>query len=131
MANEKPKLKDIIEMAAERGAQKAISRLKENGRISYYFSDSFTKTEALLELYPFLDEDNEMRAKVDHALLRIKDHEYKDVIVEKYWNGLTFEQISEIYGCKPQNISKQRANLIRILAKELFPEDVLKEILHG
>lgn len=38
-------------------------------------------------------------------------------------------EISEIYDCKYQNISKKRNKLVKILASELFPEDVLKEIL--
>jgi hypothetical protein len=42
---------------------------------------------------------------------------------------MTLEEISEIYDCKYQNISKKRNKLIKILASELFPEDVLNELM--
>ena len=38
-------------------------------------------------------------------------------------------EISEIYDVKYQNISKKRNKLVKMLASELFPEDVLNEIL--
>ena len=119
----------MLDKAAEAGASKAIRKLKESGRITYVFSNSFKKTEELLYLYPKLPEDHPERLRIDKALEKIKDDDYKDVIASRYFDGLTITEISDIYDCKYQNISKKRNKLVKILASELFPEDVLKEIL--
>ena len=46
-----------------------------------------------------------------------------------WWQSYKIWEISDIYDCKYQNISKKRNKLVKKLADELFPEDVLKEIL--
>ena len=122
-------LEKIIEQAAEAAAMKTLRKLKDAGRITYVFSNSFKKTEELLYLYPKLPEDHPERQRIDKALERIADDDYKDVIASRYFDGMTINEISEIYDCKYQNISKKRNKLVKILASELFPEDVLKESL--
>ena len=126
---EQQELNKIIDKAAEAAAMKTLRKLKDAGRITYVFSNSFKKTEELLYLYPKLPEDHPERKRVDQALKKIEDDDYKDVIASRYFDGLTITEISEIYDVKYQNISKKRNKLVRILASELFPEDVLKEIL--
>ena len=125
----KEEIERIIEQTAERTAAKTVKKLKDNGRIAHKFSDSFRKTEEVLRLYPKLPEDHPERIRIDQALEKIKDDDYCDVIASRYFDGLTITEISEIYDCKYQNISKKRNKLVKILAAELFPEDVLKEIL--
>lgn len=122
-------LQMIIDMAAEAAAKKTVQKLKDAGRITYVFTNSFKKTEELLYLYPKLPEDHPERIRIDKALEKIKDDDYKDVIASRYFDGMTITEISEIYDCKYQNISKKRNKLVKILAAELFPEEVLKEIL--
>jgi hypothetical protein len=122
-------IKEIIEQVAEATAQKTVKKLKDAGRITYVFSNSFKKTEELLYLYPKLPEDNPERIRVDQALKKIETDDYYGVIPSRYFDGMTIAEISEIYDCKYQNISKKRNKLVKILASELFPEDVLKEIL--
>lgn len=122
-------IKQLIQKAAEEAATRTLNKLKSAGRITYVFSDSFKKTEELLYLYPKLPEDHPERKRIDKALEKIADDEYCDVIASRYFDGLTITEISEIYDCKYQNISKKRNKLVKILASELFPEDVLKEIL--
>lgn len=122
-------LKSILNEAAERGATMAINRLRDKGKIRYYLSNSFRKTEDLLYLYPKLPDDNETKQKINEALSKIENDEYYGVIASRYFDCMTISAISEIYDCKPQNISRHRNKLVRILASELFPEDVLKEIL--
>lgn len=122
-------MKKVIDQAAEAAAMKTLRKLKDAGRITYVFSSSFKKTEELLYLYPKLPEDHPERKRIDKALERIQDDDYKDVIASRYFDGMTITEISEIYDCKYQNISKKRNKLVKILAAELFPEDVLKEIL--
>lgn len=122
-------LQKIITAAAEAAAQKTVKKLKDAGRITYIFSSSFKKTEELLYLYPKLPEDHPERIRIDQALKRIEEDDYFGVIPDRYFDRMTISEISEIYDCKYQNISKKRNKLVKILASELFPEDVLKEIL--
>ena len=122
-------LEKIIQKAADQAAMKTLNKLKESGRITYVFSNSFKKTEELLRLYPKLPDDHPERKHIEQALEKIKDDDYCDVIASRYFDGLSIVEISEIYDCKYQNISKKRNKLVKILASELFPEDVLNEIL--
>lgn len=122
-------LNQIIQKAADLAAQKTLNKLKEAGRITYVFSNSFKKTEELLYLYPKLPADHPERIRIDEALKKIEDDDYYGVIPSRYFDGMTIVEISEIYDCKYQNISKKRNKLVKILASELFPEDVLNEIL--
>lgn len=119
----------LINKAAETAAAKTLKKLKENGRVTYVFSNSFKKTEELLYLYPKLPENHPERQRIDKALEKIQDDDYCDVIASRYFDGMTITEISDIYDCKYQNISKKRNKLVKILASELFPEDVLKELL--
>lgn len=122
-------MQKMIEEAAEEAASRTVKKLKEAGRITYVFTNSFKKTEELLYLYPKLPEDHPERIRIDQALEKIKDDDYKDVIASRYFDCMTIAEISDIYDCKYQNISKKRNKLVKILASELFPEDVLEEIL--
>lgn len=127
--NENMTIKDIIEQAAEAAASKTLRKLKDAGRVTYVFSNSFKKTEELLYLYPKLPPDNPERKRIEKALEVIDDDDYRDVIKSRYFDRMSIVEISEIYDCKYQNISKKRNKLVKMLASELFPEDVLKEIL--
>lgn len=122
-------VKQIIDQAAETAAIKTLRKLKDAGRITYVFSNSFKKTEELLYLYPKLSEDNPEKQRIDEALKKIEADDYFGVIPSRYFDGMTITEISEIYDCKYQNISKKRNKLVKILASELFPEEVLREIL--
>lgn len=119
----------IIQKAADLAASKTVKKLKDTGRITYVFSNSFKKTEELLYLYPKLPSDHPEKKRIDLALEKIADDDYADVIASRYFDGMSIVEISEIYDCKYQNISKKRNKLVKILASELFPEDVLNEIL--
>ena len=121
----------LMEKIADMAAERAVRKLTELGRVSYSFPNSFKKTEELLYLYTKLPEGHPERARVDKALEKIEQFDYKDIIASKYFDGLTLTEISEIYDVKYSNISKKRNKLIRILASELFPEDVLRELKGG
>ena len=127
--NENITIKDMIEQAAEAAATRVLQKLKDAGRVTYVFSNSFKKTEELLHLYPKLPADNPEKIRIEKALEVIENDEYSDVIRFRYFEKKSIVEISEIYDCKYQNISKKRNKLVKILASELFPEDVLKEIL--
>ena len=122
-------IRQIIIQTAEQTASRTLKKLKDNGRITYAVSNSFKKTEELLYLYPKLPEGHPERKRIEAALDKIKDDEYCDVIASRYFDGLSITEIADIYDVKYQNISKKRNKLVKILASELFPEDVLKELL--
>lgn len=122
-------IKKYIADTAKEAAQQTVNKLKNIGRITYVFSSSFKKTEELLYLYPKLPEDNPERIRIDAALKKIEKDDYFGVIPSRYFDRMTIAEISEIYDCKYQNISKKRNKLVKILASELFPEDVVNEIL--
>ena len=90
----------LIEKTAEQTASKFMLRLNKTGRTAYIFLNSFKKTEELLYLYPKLPEDNAERLRVDKALEKIKDDEYRDVIASRFFDGMTLSEISEIYDCQ-------------------------------
>ena len=119
----------LIDKAAIRAAEETIRRLKTGDKIKYQFSNSFKKTEELLLLYPNLPDDHPQKKRIDKALDKIKDDDYKDVIASRYFDGLTLAEIADIYDCKYQNISKHRNKLVKILSNELFPEEVLTELM--
>lgn len=128
---DKDKLEKIIERAADNAAAKVVTRLKKAGRINNHFADSYRKTEQLLYLFPRLPDSNEVQRRIAAALETIKDDEYRGVIESLYFDGMTLAEISDIYDCKYQTISKQRIRLVRKMAAELFPEDVAAEIIQS
>lgn len=122
-------IKMYINEAAKKAADQTLDKLKDKGRVTYINSNSFKKTEELLMLYPKLPEGHPEKLRIDKALEKIQDDDYCDIIASRYFDGLSITKIAEIYNCNYQQISKKRAKLMKILASELFPEDVLKELL--
>lgn len=122
-------IKKASEEAANKATKKTLDYLKNSGRLRFFHTDAFKKTEEILYLYPNLPEENEMKQKIDIALSKISSYDYCDIVASKYFDGLTLEEISEIYDCKQQTISQRRTKLVKIIASELFPEEVLQEIL--
>lgn len=114
--------------AAKEAAREAVKRLGRLGRITYVNATSYQKTEQLLYLYRALPEEHEERRRIEAALDSLAGDEYRDVIIERYIERRTLEEIAELYGCKYQTITRQRTRLVRLLACELFPEDVAREI---
>lgn len=120
---------EITDRAASKAARETVRQLTRLGRVTYVPSSSYQKTEQLLYLFPKLPEDHPQRQRILQAMERIREDEYFGIIQERYFDGRTIAQIAEIYDSKYQTISKKRTKLVRILASELFPEDVLAEIL--
>ena len=133
MKDDKEIIKFMIETAANKAAEKTLKRLTDSGRVRFHHTPSFKKTEELLYLYPKLPEDNPTRQKIDQALKVLERDEsmndYKDIIASKYFDGLTVQEISDIYDCQHPTITQRKNKMVKILARELFPEQVLNEIL--
>lgn len=126
---DRKEIETIIDRASIKAAEQTLINLKKSGRIKHNPTNSFKKVEELLYLYPKLPDDNAEKIRITNALKTIENDEYYGVIPSRYFDKMTLEEISEIYDCKYQNISKKRNKLIKMLASELFPEDVLNELM--
>lgn len=124
------KCAELIERVAEAAADKAVRRLLKSATFKRRRTDSFRKTEELLEIYPKLDKENPIRQKVCHALKIIMHDEYYGVIEERYFYRRTLEEIAEIFDASYQTISRNRVRLVREIARELFPAEVAEEIMN-
>lgn len=124
-------VEELIKQTAEETAERVLHKLRTNGKLKHCNSTSFQKTIELLCLYPKLPADHPMIATIDKALKVIEDDDYCDIIKSLYFDNMTIVEVSDIYDCKYQNISKKRNKLVKRLAKELFPIDVLNELLGG
>lgn len=122
---------EFIETIADKAAEKTLKKLTDSGRVRFHHTTSFKKTEELLYLYPKLPEDNPTRLQIDKALQKIEHFDYKDIIASKYFDGLTVQEISDIYDCQHQTITQRKNKMVKIIARELFPEQVLNEILES
>ena len=122
-------VEEIIKATAEATAKSVLHNLRTNGKLKHSNSTSFQKTIELLKLYPKLPLDHPIIEKIDKAFKVIENDDYCDVLKSLYFDNMTIVQVAEIYDCKYQNISKQRNKLVTILARELFPIDVLNELM--
>lgn len=122
------KPRELMEITSNIAVNKTIKRLKKEGLLKDYKRNSFTQTEELLRLYPKLPKHHPERKRIDEAFLIIQDDEYKDIIKDFYFDGLPHSKIADIYGCRYQTISDNRKRIVHELSKELFIDDVIKEI---
>lgn len=122
----------IIDRTATLAAERTLKKLKTSDKIKYSTTNSFKKTEELLRLYPKLPADNPEKKQIDEALKLIWNDKYYGIIPDRYFDNLKLEEIAENFGedVKYQTISKNRNRLVKILASNLFPEDVLNELLN-
>lgn len=121
------KIKELIKLTCDQ----TIKELEKRNKIRGFNYTSYTRTEQLLYLYPYLSDDNEQYLKITMALDKIKNEKYYSVVEQHYFEGKTFAVIADEYNVKYQTISHQNRKLINRLAKILFPNEVAKEILEG
>ena len=107
-----------------------IKELEKRNKIRGFKHNSYTRTEQLLYLYPYLEKFNEQHIKISNALEKIKDDKYYNAIEMRYFEGMTFEKIANKYNVKHQTIYTHNKKLVNTLAKILFPNEVAKEILN-
>ena len=115
-------LNRIIQKAADEAAAKTVKKLKDAGRITYVFSNSFKKTEELLYLYPKLPEDNAERIRIDQALKKIETDDYYGVIPSRCFDGMTIAEIKALAGELGYSITKTRK--AEIIAEFLAQQEV-------
>lgn len=121
------KVKELIKMTC----RETINQLEKRNKIRGFKYTSYTRTEQLLYLYPYLDSINEQKIKISNALENIKNDKYFNSLEMKYFKGMKDEAIAEIYDVKRQTISYNNKRLINKLAKILFPNEVANEIING
>ena len=116
---------DIIDQAVK----ETIRELKRNKLLKPTRLNSFTRVEKILYLYPKLTIHDPMKQCIDNALSVIKGDEYYGVIESYFFEDLTFEKIADIYDVDTRTVSRNRTRLVKVLAQELFPNEVIKDIL--
>lgn len=120
---------ELIEVTATKTAEKVLTKLKTSGRIKYYLSSTFKKTEEILRIYPSLPSGNLEKAKIASALKKLEDDEYVGIIADYYFDGLTTEKIAEYLDCKKETVSYNRRRLVKYVSNELFPAEAVKNLL--
>lgn len=121
--------RDIISKTADETAKKTLALLKNAGKIKYYKGNTFNRVKELLFLYNNLPADSPTRQRINDALETLSENDYADVIKSYYFDGMTIAEIAEIYDCADRTIAKKRNQLIKALARILFPEEMAKEII--
>ena len=114
------KCAELIERVAEAAADKAVRRLLKQASFKRRRTDSFRKTEELLEIYPKLDKENPIRQKVCHALKIIMHDEYYGVIEERYFYRRTLEEIAEISPTCSTIVARAIGTIVRMDAISVF-----------
>lgn len=122
------KVNDIIKKTSAMTAKEVIKQLNNQQHNCGRKYNSFTRTEAMLRLYECLPDDHPEKQKIEKALDKVKQDEHYDVIEMYYFENKTFEQIAATHNCKYTTVSRWRNKLVNILAKELFLDEVIKEI---
>ena len=64
---------------------------------------------------------------IDHAIDKVKTNPYSDIIQLKYFDGLTYEDISLHMDCDISTIKRNKNKLINDIKIYIFPEDSIME----
>lgn len=67
-------------------------------------------------------------ALVDHALSMIEDDQYYDLLIMKYFDGRTQEEIAEHFGVDVSTVSRNKSRLINELKIYLFSDEAIFEL---
>lgn len=66
---------------------------------------------------------------IDAAIERLKGDKFFNIIAMKYFEGMTHEEIAEVFEVDPSTVCRNKNRLINKLSIYLFPDDKLNEIL--
>ena len=89
----------------------------------------FDKTEtAIMNLEESIVKMNHYVELIEAALERIRDDEYYDVIIMKYFEGATLDDMAFELERDPSTITRNKNRLINSLKVYLFPDESMSEI---
>lgn len=66
---------------------------------------------------------------IDDAVNKLKDDKYYDIIILKYFEGKSREEIAEFFDCDIRTITRNKNRLINRLKIDLFSDDAIIEML--
>lgn len=69
-------------------------------------------------------------ALIDKCLDALKNDPYYDILVMRYFEGRTQEDIAITLKCAQQTVSKNKSRLVKELAMRLFPDQVINEYMN-
>lgn len=119
---------ELIEITAQKTAERTLEMLKRSDRIKWYKSNSFNRTKELLLIYPYLPESEE-RQRIRTALDAVQDEEYFDIIESYFFKRESIAKIAERYDLADRTVTKKRNQLVKKIALRVFPVEMAKEIL--
>lgn len=132
--NFKETIKDKKEQIEEIKAEGLKSKSKD---ITFYSTGGFVDNdyearieEKIQSLRDSISLTERYIKTIDAALEKIRDDKYYDIIILKYFQGKTVEEISEYFDYKdPSTINRNKSRLINQLKIILFSDEVIKEML--
>lgn len=68
-------------------------------------------------------------ALIDKCMAAIKSDPYYEILEMRYFEGRTQEDIADVFNCSQVTISKNKSRLIRELSIQLFPNQVINEMM--
>lgn len=68
-------------------------------------------------------------AEIENALDKIRNDKFYDIIVLKYFDGMSVEDIALRYNCDASTISRRKNKLVNELKMELFPAESVEELM--
>lgn len=67
---------------------------------------------------------------IDKCLAALKNDPYYDILVMRYFEGRTQEDIAATLKCAQQTVSKNKSRLVKELAMRIFPDQVINEYMN-
>lgn len=130
----------IVQAAAEATVNKMVAELKKENLLKKQ-SKAFQKTEQLLYAYlnykmAIKDEEAIEPAKsnyvemIERALLKVKSDPYFNIIVYRYFEQRTIEEIASLMKLEPETVRRNKNRLIDKLKISFFPDEAMAELLN-
>ena len=125
---------DEVQKIIERTVNTTILKLKMSGLLREGGRTAAQKTEALLYKYPSFKEVPDPSAKkiterVEHALRRIENDPYYDIIPMTYFQRMSREDVAYYLNASPTTVTRNRRRLIDEMKVIIVSEDTILEFL--
>lgn len=123
-----------VKELVEKTVNTTVSELKKQHLLKGSTLTSFQKTEKALYYYGLIKVQNTGGRSTDQfirimesALKQLRHDPYYDVIVYKYFERKTNEEIAELLYCDVSTVSRNKRRLVRKLSFMIFSDQVITE----
>lgn len=130
---------ETINATIQATAKAIAAELKKQGLIKKQ-SAAYEKTERLL--YSYIDYKMAVKSKdciepvkisyvdlIERNLLRVKEDPYFNIIVYRYFEDKTIDDIAGILNLEPSTVNRNKTRLINKLKISFFPDEAIEELL--